>query len=58
MTFVAHHPVLDRAPFTSQLSEVFGHVHTIADVLHQIGHDERVHKIESLREAARRSTTS
>jgi ubiquinol oxidase len=58
MGFVAQHPELDRMPFTSQLRDVFGHVDTLGDLLRQIGHDERTHKLESLREAARRSTTS
>jgi hypothetical protein len=58
MTFVAQHPELDQMPFRSQLGDVFGHVDTLADLLRQIGHDERTHKLESLREAVRRSATS
>jgi Alternative oxidase len=52
MAFVAQHPHLDRVRFASHLGDVFDHVDTLADLLRQIGHDERVHKLESLREAA------
>jgi len=53
MHYVAEHPELENELFRSELSEVFGHVATIADVLRQIGHDERVHKLDSLLEADR-----
>jgi ubiquinol oxidase len=53
MAFVAQHPHLDRVRFTSQLGDVFAHLDTLAGLLRQIGHDERVHKLESLHEAAR-----
>ena len=58
MEFVVQHPELDEMLFRSQLGDVFGHVDTLGDLLRQIGHDERTHKLESLGEAARRSTTS
>jgi hypothetical protein len=58
MEFVAQHPELDEMLFRSQLGDVFGHVDTLGDMLRQIGHDERTHKLESLGEAARRPTTS
>jgi ubiquinol oxidase len=58
LKFVAQHPELDEMLFRSQLGDVFGHVDTLGDLLRQIGHDERTHKLESLREAARGSTTS
>ncbi len=45
--------VLDRVRFTSKLGDVFAHLDTVAGLLRQIGHDERVHKLESLHEAAR-----
>ncbi len=60
MAFVAERPNLDRVRFTSQLADVFGHLDTLAGLLRQIGHDERVHKLESVHEAARadrRATT-
>lgn len=57
MHYVAEHPELDNELFRSELHDVFGHVATIADILRQIGHDERVHKLDSLLEADRQSST-
>jgi hypothetical protein len=53
MHYVAEHPEFDNELFRSELHDVFGHVATIADTLRQIGHDERVHKLDSLLEAER-----
>jgi ubiquinol oxidase len=47
MTMVAEHPDWDSAPFESSFSDDFGHFASLADVFRQIGHDERVHKLES-----------
>jgi hypothetical protein len=47
MTLVAEHPDWESAPFESAFADDFGHFVSVADVFRQIGHDERVHKIES-----------
>ncbi len=47
MTMVAEHPDWDSAPFESAFADEFGHFDSLADVFRQIGHDERVHKLES-----------
>jgi hypothetical protein len=47
MTMVAEHPEWDSTPFESSFANDFGHFDSLADVFRQIGHDERVHKIES-----------
>lgn len=47
MTMVAEHPDWDSAPFESSFADDFGHFDSLADVFRQIGHDERVHKLES-----------
>ena len=51
MQHVSSHPELDAAGFASELTDVFGHVTNVGDVLRQVGHDERSHKDESLVEA-------
>lgn len=56
MTFISHHPDLDRVAFASQPGDVFSHVDTLADLPRQIGHDERIYKLESLREGARQKS--
>lgn len=48
MRFVAEHPELDDEPFHSVAANGYGRFDSVADVLRQIGHDERIHKIESL----------
>lgn len=47
MTLVAEHPDWEGAPFESAFADDFGHFASLADVFRQIGHDERVHKLES-----------
>jgi hypothetical protein len=53
LRYVAQHPELDDAAFHSSLTDVFGHLHTVADVLRQIAHDERTHRDACLTEIAR-----
>lgn len=48
MRFVATNPGLERELFTSELADRWDHPVTIADVLRQIGHDERCHKLDSV----------
>jgi hypothetical protein len=55
MRYVAANPGLERELFTSELADRWDHPVTVADVLRQIGHDERCHKLDSL--AAARSDT-
>jgi ubiquinol oxidase len=47
MTMVAENPDWGNAPFESSFSDDFGHFDSLADVFRQIGHDERIHKLES-----------
>jgi ubiquinol oxidase len=47
MTMVVEHPDWDSAPFETSFADDFGHFASLADVFRQIGHDERVHKLES-----------
>jgi hypothetical protein len=54
MRFVAQHPGLDDEPFESVAAQGYGCFASVGDLLRQIGHDERVHKLESL--AAHQST--
>lgn len=51
MGYVAAHPELDATPFGGVLANRWSHDVTVADVLRQIGHDERVHKLNSERAA-------
>ncbi|MBI3621786.1 MAG: hypothetical protein HY208_06315 [Nitrospirae bacterium] len=48
MQFVKEHPELDSIPFESAFKQDFGNFPTLADVVRQIGYDERVHREESL----------
>ena len=48
MEFVRDHPELERTPFDSALAADYGRFDSRADLFRQIGHDERVHKLESL----------
>jgi ubiquinol oxidase len=48
MEFVRDHPELEQAPFDSVLARDYGQFGSQADLFRQIGHDERVHKEESL----------
>jgi ubiquinol oxidase len=47
MTMVAEHPDWESMPFESSFADDFGEFASLADVFRQIGHDERVHKLES-----------
>ncbi len=47
MTMVAEHPEWESASFESEFDDDFGHFASLADVFRQIGHDERMHKLES-----------
>ena len=48
MHFVASHPELDHEPVVCDAADGYGRFDTLGDLLRQIGHDERVHKLESL----------
>jgi len=48
MHFVAQHPELDYEPAVCDAAQDYGSFDTLGDLLRQIGHDERVHKLESL----------
>jgi ubiquinol oxidase len=48
MEFVREHPELESRPFDSEFKADYGNLATLADVLRQIGLDERHHKLESL----------
>jgi ubiquinol oxidase len=53
MAFVAEHPELEVEPALSAAAADYGFVGSVADLLRQIGHDERIHKMESLDAHAR-----
>jgi ubiquinol oxidase len=44
---VAENPYWENEPFESKFTSDYGEYDSIADVFRQIGHDERVHKLES-----------
>ncbi len=48
MAFAAEHPELDLEPFDSAFARDYGDFPSLADVIRQIGYDERMHKEESL----------
>lgn len=48
MSFVNEHPEWDDTPFESDIAPDYGTFASLADLFRQIGHDERVHKLESL----------
>ncbi|HEV7209162.1 MAG TPA: alternative oxidase [Mycobacteriales bacterium] len=48
MTLVAEHPEWEVAPYRSAFAADYGAFDSLADLFRQIGHDERVHKMESL----------
>jgi hypothetical protein len=48
MAYVAAHGELEDQPFQSQAAADYGTYSSVAEVLRQIGHDERVHKLESM----------
>jgi hypothetical protein len=48
MAFVAEHPEWEHTPFESKFAADYGRFGSLADLFRQIGHDEHVHKQESL----------
>jgi ubiquinol oxidase len=46
--FVEEHPELEHEPYEGLFAEEYGRFESLADLFRQIGHDERVHKGESL----------
>lgn len=48
MALVAENPQWDSEPYDAAFSADYGSFQSTADVLRQIGHDERVHKLGSL----------
>lgn len=51
MRFVQEHPELEAIAFDSAFKKDYADLPTMADVVRQIGYDERVHKEESLAKA-------
>ena len=51
MEFVAEHPGWESEPFESAFTDDYARFDSLADLFRQIGHDERVHKQESLAQA-------
>jgi ubiquinol oxidase len=52
MLYVAEHPELEHQPNGGLFEQDYGDYASLADLLRQIGHDERVHKEESLADRA------
>jgi ubiquinol oxidase len=48
MLFVTEHPEWEGQPYDGSFQAGYGHRGSLADLFRQIGHDERVHKLESL----------
>jgi hypothetical protein len=48
MRYVAGHPELETQPDPGSYAAEYGRYDSIADLLRQIGHDERIHKLDSL----------
>ena len=48
MSYVAENPELESTPHESVLGQDYGTYESLADLFRQIGHDERVHKIDSI----------
>lgn len=48
MTLVTEHPDWETTEFDSAFADDYGPFDSLADLFRQIGHDERVHKLESL----------
>jgi ubiquinol oxidase len=46
--FVHEHPEFEDVPYDGMFAEEYGRFDSLADLFRQIGHDERVHKAESL----------
>ena len=53
MYLVTEHPEWESTPFRSEFAADYGPFDSVADLFRQIGHDERVHKEESLIALAR-----
>ena len=51
MIYVAEHPELETEPDAGSYAAQYGQHGSLADLFRQIGHDERVHKQESLAQA-------
>jgi hypothetical protein len=50
--FVDERPELERVPYDGAFAEEYGRFASRADLFRQIAHDERVHKLDSLRRMA------
>jgi hypothetical protein len=48
MAYVAEHPELETQPDPGSYAAQYGQYGSLADLFRQIGHDERVHKLDSL----------
>jgi hypothetical protein len=48
MAYVAAYPELERQPDPGTYAAQYGRYACLADLFRQIGHDERVHKLDSL----------
>jgi ubiquinol oxidase len=48
MLFVTEHPEWEAQPYDGLFQDGYGHHGSLADLIRQIGHDERTHKLESL----------
>jgi hypothetical protein len=48
MAYVAEHPELERQPDPGTYAPWYGRYGSLADLFRQIGHDERMHKLDSL----------
>ncbi|MGH3242100.1 MAG: alternative oxidase [Spirillospora sp.] len=48
MSYVAEHPELENVPAPTTYAAEYGEYASVADLLRQIGHDERIHKLDSL----------
>lgn len=52
MMLVDEHPEWEAEPYLSAFADDYGPFDSVADLFRQIGHDERVHKLESLERMA------
>lgn len=48
IAYVAEHPELETQPDPGTYAAEYGRYGSLADLFRQIGHDERVHKLDSL----------
>ncbi|HMG42633.1 MAG TPA: hypothetical protein VK611_14955 [Acidimicrobiales bacterium] len=58
MRFVAEHPETEHQAFAGPLADRWSVPVTVADVLRQIGHDERIHRLDSKEAAAEEGVAS